>query len=134
MLKSPLEDNSRGLHLLSGAYAEKKRTLGDSASMERELELESELAAELCEKIGDVFGYGDAALFEEFILAREFRCSVIEQHCGTDLAAYRLDAPAVNHAAPATCDAPRLAPIPPVMVEYVMTNPEMSIRTAAEQG
>merc|ERR1712136_232366 len=83
------------------------------------------------EKLEDVFKYGDVALFEEFILGREFRCAVIEQAHGAGLERYCVGSSAADEA---TTDPPEkyLAPIP-VMLEYVMTNPDMTIRTAADK-
>lgn len=130
MLKSPLEDNSRGLHLVGKAYEKARRQMGTVASGKQLQALEQALTAELREKLADVFKYGDAALFEEFIPGREFRCGVIQTH-NADLSAFHIGAPAAVRAA-SNAAAPRLSPIP-VLLEYVMTNPDMPIRTAADK-
>ena len=84
MLKSPLEDNSRGLFLVGRGYAEKKKALGDSSSEELKRELEAELEAELRKKLEDVFVYGDTALFEVFIPGCKFRRGPIELSADID--------------------------------------------------
>lgn len=131
MIKSPLEDNSRGLHIVGKSHERKERELGPAATGEQLQKLEQELTADLREKLEDVFKYGDVALFEEFILGREFRCGVIEQAHGAGLERYCVGSSAADEA---TTDPPEkyLAPIP-VMLEYVMTNPHMPIRTAADK-
>ena len=75
-----------------------------------------------------MFSYGNMALLEEFVTGREFRCGMIRTN-SAELIAYKVGVPATAATEAAVL---RLALIP-VMLEYVMTNPDMLIRTATDK-
>merc|ERR1719313_129323 len=111
-MKPPLEDNSRGITLVKNREQLKA-------------------AFEEC------FFYGQQALLEEFIPGREFRCGCVDLPHSIDM--YK-NAPGESvgtdarggYAQPKT-PAPRGLQAIPAMIEYVMVNEDMPIRTAADK-
>jgi len=114
IMKPPLEDNSRGISLVKNREQLKA-------------------AFEEC------FSYGQQALLEEFIPGREFRCGAIDlphslqtyQNCGDDSAEQKSNAG--GGYSNASLPQPGGLQAIPAMIEYVMVNKDMPIRTAADK-
>merc|ERR1711985_142306 len=111
IMKPPLEDNSRGITLV------KKRE-------------QLKAAFEEC------FSYGQQALLEEFIPGREFRCGCID--LPHSLETYKNDADPCESSTSggypnASLPQPGGLQAIPAMIEYVMVNKDMPIRTAADK-
>jgi len=113
IMKPPLEDNSRGISLVKNREQLKA-------------------AFEEC------FSYGQQALLEEFIPGREFRCGAIDlpqslktyQNGENDSAEHKSNAGGYSHA---SLPQPGGLQAIPAMIEYVMVNKDMPIRTAADK-
>merc|ERR1711988_881410 len=111
IMKPPLEDNSRGITLVKTREQLKA-------------------AYEEC------FSYGQQALLEEFIPGREFRCGCID--LPHSLETYKNDSDECQRSKDGGYSNTSL-PQPgglqaiPAMIEYVMVNKDMPIRTAADK-
>jgi len=113
IMKPPLEDNSRGITLV------KKRE-------------QLKAAFEEC------FSYGQQALLEEFIPGREFRCGCIDlphsidtyKNASNDSDERKSNTGGYSQACLAQ---PGGLQAIPAMIEYVMVNKDMPIRTAADK-
>jgi D-alanine-D-alanine ligase len=103
-MKPPLEDNSRGITLV------KKRD-------------QLKAAFEEC------FSYGQQALLEEFIPGREFRCGCLD--LPHSIETYKSDPNDPDEGKSNTLTGGLQAI--PAMIEYVMVNKDMPIRTAADK-
>lgn len=121
MMKSPLEDNSRGVRIIG------RRCLPDSPTA-----VNVELAKEIKSTILELLGMGDILLFEQFIPGREMRFGVIELRHPKGLDAYRHDAPLgkMSDIGPSATSA-KLHGVP-TMLEYLL-NPSMPIRTQQDK-
>jgi len=111
IMKPPLEDNSRGITLVKTREQLKA-------------------AYEEC------FSYGQQALLEEFIPGREFRCGCID--LPHSLETYKNDSDACQRSTDggysnASLPQPGGLQAIPAMIEYVMVNKDMPIRTAADK-
>merc|ERR1712178_4999 len=111
IMKPPLEDNSRGITLVKTREQLKA-------------------AYEEC------FSYGQQALLEEFIPGREFRCGCID--LPHSLETYENDSDACKSStgggySNASLPKPGGLQAIPAMIEYVMVNKDMPIRTAADK-
>merc|ERR1719326_884923 len=125
MLKAPLEDNSRGVRLLG------RQCLPGQSALEPSAALDANLAKELKAKVLEMLSYGDAVLFEQFVPGREFRFGVVELQHPRGLDAYRHSA-AAQSTVDVGMNAAQVHGIP-TMLEYLMVNPSMPIRTAADK-
>eukprot|EP00746_Dinoflagellata_sp_MGD_P158659 gnl/MRDRNA2_/MRDRNA2_86517_c0_seq2.p1 gnl/MRDRNA2_/MRDRNA2_86517_c0~~gnl/MRDRNA2_/MRDRNA2_86517_c0_seq2.p1 ORF type:complete len:438 (+),score=91.50 gnl/MRDRNA2_/MRDRNA2_86517_c0_seq2:122-1435(+) len=112
IMKPPLEDNSRGITLVKTREQLKA-------------------AYEEC------FSYGQQALLEEFIPGREFRCGCIDLPKSLEM--YKNDLDACKNSTHSGGYSNSSLPQPgglqavPAMIEYVMVNKDMPIRTAADK-
>merc|ERR1719335_1160446 len=111
IMKPPLEDNSRGITLVKTREQLKA-------------------AYEEC------FSYGQQALLEEFIPGREFRCGCVD--LPHSLETYKNDSDACQSStgggySNASLPQPGGLQAIPAMIEYVMVNKDMPIRTAADK-
>jgi D-alanine-D-alanine ligase len=110
IMKPPLEDNSRGITLVKTREQLKA-------------------AYEEC------FSYGQQALLEEFIPGREFRCGCID--LPHSLETYKNDSDPCQRSTGGYSNASLPQPgglqAVPAMIEYVMVNKDMPIRTAADK-
>jgi D-alanine-D-alanine ligase len=113
-MKPPLEDNSRGITLV------KKRE-------------QLKAAFEEC------FSYGQQALLEEFIPGREFRCGCVDLPHSLETyknASDKSDEPkSKTGGGYSNVSVPQASGLQaiPAMIEYVMVNKDMPIRTAADK-
>lgn len=130
MLKAPLEDNSRGVRLLGRQCLPGQSALEPSCVGAREA-LDANLAKELKEKVLEMLSYGDTVLFEQFVHGREFRFGVVELQHPRGQDAYRYSA-AAQTTVDVGMNAAQVHGIP-TMLEYLMVNPSMPIRTAADK-
>jgi len=125
MLKAPLEDNSRGVRLLG------RQCLPGQSALEPSAALDANLAKELKAKVLEILSYGDTVLFEQFVPGREFRFGMVELQHPRGLDAYRHSAAAQTTVDVGT-NAAQVHGIP-TMLEYLMVNPSMPIRTATDK-
>ena len=130
MLKSPLEDNSRGVRLLGRQCLPGQPTIQSSASAKAKLN--AELAQELKAKVLEMLSIGDTLLFEQFVPGREFRSGVVELRNPHGLDAYRHSSVKTKVADIGASDNATQVHGIPTMVEYVI-NPKMPIRTAIDK-
>lgn len=131
MLKAPLEDNSRGVRLL-GRQCLPGQSVLDTSSAGAQAALDAELAKELKAKVLEMLSFGDTVLFEQFVPGREFRLGAVELRHPRGLGAYRHSETTVA-ARVGACENPVQTHGIPAMLEYVMVNPSMPIRTAADK-
>merc|ERR1712157_185296 len=127
MGKAPLEDNSRGVHLLG------RQCLKGSHA--RDAALDADLTKEMKARVLEILGLGDTVLFEQFVPGREIRFGVVELRNAHGLDAYRHTYAGDKKEAPITSAHASKAQVHgiPIMLEYMMMDASMPIRTAADK-
>lgn len=125
MIKSPLEDNSLGVRLLG------RQCLQGATESST---LDAELATEVKDSVLEMLGLGDEVLFEQFVSGREFRFGAVELSNTNGLDAYRKGSAGKKEIADigARATKGKLHGIP-LMLEYVMMDKTMPIRTATDK-